>query len=137
MYLGLLSWLVFGVVSAFVARKKGRGGCAWFALGVLLGPIGLILIFAAGPRLEAAERAAAAAREKKAAALTRKCPSCGEFNREDAVDCRSCGGSMTAPARAAAPPRIATPGQWSCPRCGAPNAEKSPRCTNCGYSTDE
>ena len=136
MYAGLLSWLVFGVVSAFVAKSKGRGGCAWFALGVLLGPIGLILVFAANPRLEAAERAAAEARAKRAAARTQKCPSCGEFNREDAVNCEFCGGGMTAPVRAA-PTRIATAGQWSCPRCGAPNAEKSPRCTNCGYSTDE
>jgi ribosomal protein L40E len=136
MYWGLLSWLVFGVVSAFVARSRGRGGCAWFALGVLLGPIGLILAFTANPRVEAAERAAAEAKAKKASALSKKCPSCGEFNREDAVSCRSCGGSMTAPARVTAP-RVPLVGQWTCPRCGAANAEKSPRCTNCGYSADD
>lgn len=136
MYLGLLSWLAFGVVSAFVAKSKGRGGCAWFALGILLGPIGLILIFAMGPRLEAAERAAAEAAAKRAAVLSRKCPSCGELNREDAEKCRSCGSEMTAPVRAAVT-RSSAPGQWTCPRCGAANAERAPRCGNCGYSTDE
>jgi hypothetical protein len=34
--IGILAWLVFGIVSAFVARKKGRSGCGWFFLGVLL-----------------------------------------------------------------------------------------------------
>jgi len=39
----LLIWLLFGIVSAVVASNKGRSGCGWFALGVLLGPFGFIL----------------------------------------------------------------------------------------------
>ncbi len=39
----LVVWLVFGVVGAMIMSGKGRSGCGGFALGVLLGPIGLIV----------------------------------------------------------------------------------------------
>lgn len=43
----LFLWLMFGVVSAVVAQNKGRNGCGWFAIGVLLGPFGFILALVA------------------------------------------------------------------------------------------
>jgi hypothetical protein len=39
----LITWILFGVVTAVVASNKGRDGCGWFLLGVLLGPFGFIL----------------------------------------------------------------------------------------------
>ena len=39
----LIFWIVFGVVGAMIMSGKGRSGCGGFALGVLLGPIGLIM----------------------------------------------------------------------------------------------
>lgn len=42
-WLGIPAWLFFGIVGAWIATTKGRGGCFWFALCVLLGPFGLAL----------------------------------------------------------------------------------------------
>ena len=39
----LLFWVLCGVVAAVVASNKGNSGVSWFFMGVLLGPIGLIL----------------------------------------------------------------------------------------------
>ena len=40
--LGIPVWILFGIIGAFMATMKGRSGCAWFILCVLLGPFGLI-----------------------------------------------------------------------------------------------
>jgi hypothetical protein len=39
----IVIWFWFGIISAIIAYNKGRSIYPWFALGVLLGPIGLIL----------------------------------------------------------------------------------------------
>ncbi len=49
-WLGLPVWFVFGLIGAWIATSKGRGGCFWFLLCSLLGPIGL-LIAAVSPRV--------------------------------------------------------------------------------------
>lgn len=41
--LGIPLWLVMGVVGAWIATSKGRGGCFWFLLCAALGPIGIVL----------------------------------------------------------------------------------------------
>jgi ribosomal protein S27AE len=122
--IGVLSWLLFGVVSAFVARKKGRSGCGWFVLGVLLGPFGLILAFAAsrhGPVLLAPSEPPP----------LKKCPTCGEPIPRETGRCRPC--DEKAARRAL--PGFATE-SWTCPRCGASNPNKSYSCGNCGYSME-
>lgn len=45
-------WLAFGVVGAMIMSGKGRSGCGGFALGVLLGPIGLIMALLLRPSEE-------------------------------------------------------------------------------------
>jgi hypothetical protein len=50
-WFGIPLWVVFGIVGAWIATSKGRGGCFWFALCGMLGPIGLV-IAAVVPRLE-------------------------------------------------------------------------------------
>jgi len=42
-YLGVPAWLICGVIGAWIATTKGRGGCFWFVLCAVLGPLGLIL----------------------------------------------------------------------------------------------
>jgi ribosomal protein L40E len=126
MEIGVLAWLLFGIVSGFVARKKGRSGCGWFLLGVVLGPIGLILAFAASSRKEPSEVVA----PERAPAL-KACPSCGELIAEDAEKCRFCGAKV-AGSRVTA----SLPDHWTCPRCNSPNPNKSPVCRNCGYSRE-
>lgn len=45
-------WLLFGIVSAIIASGRGNSGCLWFGLGVLLGPIGVVLAFTTGATCE-------------------------------------------------------------------------------------
>jgi ABC-type sulfate transport system permease subunit len=42
-WLGVPLWLVFGVLGAWIATTKGRGGCFWFLMCSFLGPIGLVI----------------------------------------------------------------------------------------------
>jgi ribosomal protein L37E len=93
MEIGILAWLAFGIVSAIVARNKGRSGCVWFFLGVLLGPFGLILAFAAGSR-----QASASEKESKPRTTspgvptdTWACPRCGMTNSKKLSRCSNCG----------------------------------------------
>jgi hypothetical protein len=41
--LGIPVWLACGILGAWIATTKGRGGCFWFLLCALLGPIGLVV----------------------------------------------------------------------------------------------
>lgn len=86
----LLLWLLFGVASAIVANGKGRDGCGWFILGVLLGPFGLILALVVSSDNEEL------AKKKLQSGQMKKCPFCAELVQREAVKCRYCGSDLTA-----------------------------------------
>jgi len=44
-FLYVLSWFTFGWISSRIAKKQGRNPAVWFALGVFLGLISLILLY--------------------------------------------------------------------------------------------
>jgi len=69
----LIIWLLFGIVSAVVASNKGRSGCGWFALGVILGPFGFILALVVPKNQEVVEKEAIQSGSMK------KCPYCAEL----------------------------------------------------------
>lgn len=48
----LVIWLAFGVIGAMIMSGRGRSGCGGFALGVLLGPIGLIIALLIRPSVQ-------------------------------------------------------------------------------------
>ena len=75
----LFLWLLFGIVSAVVASKKGRSGCDWFALGVLLGPFGFILALVVSPNQKKVDAAALKSGTMK------KCRFCAELIRREAT----------------------------------------------------
>lgn len=84
----LVIWLLFGVVTAVVATNKGRSGCSWFALGVVLGPIGFILSLVVAKNQPALEKHALES------GSLRKCPFCAELIKAEAIKCRFCGSDV-------------------------------------------
>jgi len=64
----LVLWALFGLLAAYIASNRGGGGCGWFLVGVLLGPIGVVMALFEG----------------------KKCPACMTRIHKAATRCPSC-----------------------------------------------
>jgi hypothetical protein len=80
----LLFWLLCGVAAGTIYERKGRSGGMGFVGGLLLGPIGVVLAWAASPDPTGIERA------KTSDSSLKKCPYCAEHVKREATVCRFC-----------------------------------------------
>ncbi len=83
-------WVLCGVVAAVIASNKGGSGVLGFIVGLLLGPIGVIIAFFMGN-----EKAAVAA--QITSGDRKKCPRCAELVQPDALVCKHCGNEFAVP----------------------------------------
>jgi len=84
----LIFWLLCGIISSTVLSNKGRGACGGFLLGMLLGPIGIILALVMSPDEKQMEK------QKLKQGDGRKCPYCAELIKLEAVKCKHCGSDI-------------------------------------------
>lgn len=82
--LAFIIWLVSAIVAGMVGSGKGRTGAGW-ALGILLGPIGLLIIAVMPANVSRVESVALRSGDM------RKCPYCAELIKSEATTCRFCG----------------------------------------------
>ena len=86
--IALFCWALCGIGAAIVGSNRGANGCLWFGLGVILGPIGVALAFAANNGV------VCSACRKQIHPEATKCPHCQSNIIRDAttelVKCGAC-----------------------------------------------
>lgn len=82
---GFLVYAGCAIASGMIGAGKNRMAMGWL-LGILIGPIGLIIILV----MPAKEASAPVLASAEAAPGEWKCPRCGALNRDGLLKCQSC-----------------------------------------------
>jgi RNA polymerase subunit RPABC4/transcription elongation factor Spt4 len=118
----LLVWsLAFAAVTTIVANTKGLSMGKWFAIGFILGPIGVIW------SLVTAKDESALEAKSLSTGKFKKCPSCAEVIKKDAEVCKHCGGQQ-----ASAPSAGLQKTYWVCSKCNETTETAKNTCWSCG-----
>jgi hypothetical protein len=111
-------WLLCGLAAGFIAREKGADGSDGFLIGVLLGPLGLLMAFT-GKKTEPVDWA------QPQATPPPTTPEWGSQPNSTSPPGATTWGAPT-------PPPAAT----FCPRCGTARAGSFRYCRSCGLDFD-
>ena len=84
LFVAFMIGCICGGIAAAIASSKGGSGLGAFFVGLLLGPIGVLIACFMGDPQRLAETQAAQGGRKK-------CPRCAELVMADAQVCRFCG----------------------------------------------
>jgi len=125
----LAIWILCGLIAVAIGRSKGQSDFATFLVGLLLGPIGILLVLLSKTDTAAVERRQIATGQLK------KCPFCGEMIKTEAVVCRFCGRDL--PAETPPDPSVARvisngKGGYVCSSCGGGIRSDATTCKHCG-----
>lgn len=87
----VLFWLIAAAVVGVIASNRGRSGFGWFILACLISPLlaGILV-------LVLRSKVADLTQPSVADGTGRKCPTCAETVRAEAVKCRFCGSELPA-----------------------------------------
>ena len=89
-------WLFCGLLAGAIASGKGLSFGGYFIVGVLLGPIGILIAAVSSRSPEAeAQRMAAVDQARLATGTGWRCPFCAEEVNSMAVVCKHCGREMS------------------------------------------
>ncbi len=113
----IIFWLFCGIIGAMIGSRKGAG-CGGFLLGILLGPLGVIIsIVMTGDR--------------------KPCPYCKELIQKDAVKCPKCGAGLSNSQQALSKQVIRRKRfyKWvkKCPQCAELIKKDARICRYCRY----
>lgn len=125
--LWLILWFLCGLVAGAIYKSKGRDVAAAFLVGLIFGPIGVLLAALTPTDKAAQERNAVVSGEMK------RCPKCAELVRHNAQVCRFCQHTFEAPASLAPGEivKILGSGAVRCSACGGAVRADALRCKHC------
>lgn len=87
-----LFWVIFSIIVAMFAGRRGRSGAGWLLISLLLSPLIAFLLLLVLPSAD--DKEAAKAQHGLATGKYKKCPFCAELVLQEAVKCKHCGSDL-------------------------------------------